>query len=332
MLEHISKILATEKLLDYLASGIGATAGPLFRPWQAYMEGRAKRISAQADADALALISQAQSDARQYLVAPGADVQGAVEITHENIMQRIEFQERKRLANIRSVVEGAAEELGDKEVPDHEPDHDWTARFFDCVQDVSSEHMQKLWAKVLSGEVESPGRTSLRTLETLRNMTKRDADLFGELAGFVIGGEFVFNDSHFVQRLGAMKPKCLLHLQDCGLVTIAPFLSWTGTFGGAERSFFFYQGGALLIEKEKGASEKLEIPIVSLTAAGKELFRMVQGSVQMAYLQDFATFLQNRGCQLYFVDEVVNLPKGGFNYTSCELIEPRPIQPGMPVQ
>ena len=29
------------------------------------------------------------------------------------------------------VREAAATELGDKEVPDHEPDPDWTARFFD---------------------------------------------------------------------------------------------------------------------------------------------------------------------------------------------------------
>ena len=332
MLEHVTKILATEKLLDYLASGIGATAGPIFRLWQAYMEGHAKRISARADADALAIIAQAQADARQYLVAPGADVQGAVEITHEHLKQVIEFQGLKRLANIASVVEHAAEDLGEEEVIDHEPDHDWTARFFDCVQDVSSEHMQKLWAKVLSGEVESPGRTSLRTLDTLRNMTKRDAELFNEFAGYVIGGEFVFNDDHFVQRLGAMKPKCLLHLQGCGLVIIAPFLQWTGTLRDAGRARLLYQGGALLIEKEKGASAKLEIPIVSLTAAGKELLQIVQGSVQKAYLQDFATFLQNRGCQLYLVDEVVNLPEGGFNYTSCELIEPRPIQPGMLVQ
>jgi hypothetical protein len=330
MVEVVIKIPAIEKLLDYTASGIGATAGPLLLPWRAYMEGKADHISARAYADVLPIITKAQDDARRSLVAPDAEVHGAVEITHEHLKQVIEFQGLKRLANIASVVEHAAEELGDKEVADHEPDHDWTARFFDCVQDVSSEHMQKLWAKVLSGEVESPGRTSLRTLETLRNMTKRDAELFDEFAGYVIGGEFVFNDEHFVQRLGAMKPECLLHLQDCGLVIISPFLRWTGTFGDAESALLIYQGGALLIEKAKDVSEKLEIPIVSLTAAGKELFRMVQGAVQMAYLQDFATFLQNRGCQLYLIDEVVDLPEGGFNYTSCELIEPRPIQPGMP--
>ena len=165
MVEIVLKVPAIEKLLDYLASGIGATAGPLLFPWRAYMQGKADRISARSYADTLPIIAQAQADARQYLDAPDTDVQGIVEITHEHIGQLIEFQGLKRLANTRLVVDHAAEELSDKEVPDIEPDHDWTARFFDCVQDVSSEHMQKLWAKVLSGEVESPGRTSLRTLE-----------------------------------------------------------------------------------------------------------------------------------------------------------------------
>ncbi len=35
--------------------------------------------------------------------------------------------------------------------------------------------LQKLWAEVLSGEVENPGRTSLRTLDILRNLTQEDA-------------------------------------------------------------------------------------------------------------------------------------------------------------
>ena len=65
------------------------------------------------------------------------------------------------------------------EVDDAEPDHDWTARFFDDVQDVLSEQLQELWAKVLKGEVERPGRTSLRTLDILKNFDARTAELFG---------------------------------------------------------------------------------------------------------------------------------------------------------
>ena len=331
MLEHVTKILAIEKLLDYLASGIGATAGPLFRPWQAYMEGHAKRISARADADALAIIAQAQAAARQYLVAPGADVQGAVEITHENIMQRIEFQERKRLANIRSVVESAAEDLRDKEVPDIEPDHDWTARFFDCVQDVSSEHMQKLWAKVLSGEVESPGRTSLRALDTLRNMTKRDAKLFEGTAGFVIGGDFIYYD--FVEgRHNAIGFDVLLHLQNCGLINAGPLLERTLSWKDKEELVLPYLAGALRITKGQNFLKEFGMPGALLTAAGKELFCVVQGTEQMAYLQKFSSFLHMKGCQLSFVQGVESLPDGSSRYANRTPIKPKPIQPGTPVR
>ena len=179
-------VKAVEKLLDYTASGVGAIAGPMLAPWKASREAKARlaaapidaevrRIEAESEAETSAIIAKAQSEARQYTIAPNAEVRGTVGITRDDVMQRIEFQERKRLTNVASVVEDAAEELGDKEVPDHEPDPDWTSRFFNEVQDVSSEDMQKIWAKILAGEVESPGRTSLRSLDILRNLTQQDA-------------------------------------------------------------------------------------------------------------------------------------------------------------
>lgn len=331
MVEIVLKVPAIEKLMDYLASGFAATAGPLLLPWRAYMEGHAKRISARAYADAMPIIARAQAEVRTNLVAPGVDEQAAVTITHENLTQLIESQGRKRLANIVSVVENAAEELGDKEVPDHEPDHDWTARFFDCVQDVSSEHMQRLWAKVLSGEVESPGRTSLRTLDTLRNMTKRDAELFEEIAGYAIDGTFIFYDSGHSPHFGAMKYGYFLHLQDCGLTNAGP-LQWTLDWQGREGVELSYKGGALLIDKGEGAPENLDIPGVLLTAAGQELIHIVQGKSNLAYLQDFSSFLHLRNCQLSHADDTVILPDGSYDYINRTLIEPRPIQPGMPTR
>ena len=117
------------------------------------------------------IIASAQADARSALVSPDAVLQGELTIP-DLVNQRIQFQEEKRQANIESVVRNAASELGDGEVQDHEVDHDWTSRFFNDVQDVSSEEMQKLWGRILAGEVERPGTTSIKTLGVLKNLDK----------------------------------------------------------------------------------------------------------------------------------------------------------------
>ncbi len=170
-------IKALEKLLDYTASGIGSVAGSMLAPWRARREAQAKQIAAKGDADVLLIQADAQAKAREILVSQDTDITGELDIA-KTVNQRIQFQERKRQINIASVVTQAASQLGDKEVANHEPDHDWTARFFNDVQDVSSEEMQGLWAKVLAGEVEQAGCTSIRTLGILKNLDQATANLF----------------------------------------------------------------------------------------------------------------------------------------------------------
>ena len=137
-------------------------------------------------------IANAQAEAKSVLVSESSDVQVELEIP-ELITQRIQYQEHKRQANIMSVVREAAEQLGDKEVDDYDVDHDWTAKFISEVQDVSSEDMQHLWAKVLAGEVEKPGSASIRTLQILRNMDADTANLFRRLCSLSL---FVFSEMH----------------------------------------------------------------------------------------------------------------------------------------
>ena len=173
------KVPGLEKLVKVSASGIGAVAGSMLAPWMANQHAKAKLIEAKGQADSLRIIAQAQADARQALTATNTTT-GTLEITREQITQRLEFQEHKRQQNIVSVVEQAAEDLGDEEVPDNEPDHDWTARLFEYVQDVSEEDIRRIWARILAGEVRSPGRVSLRTLSILRNMSRLEAELFTE--------------------------------------------------------------------------------------------------------------------------------------------------------
>ena len=179
------------KLADYAASGIGSVAGPMLASWKARREANAKLLAAKGEAEAqrilaegrahtMQIIAQAQADTRDILVSPEATLQGQLEFG-ATVTQRIQFQEEKRQSNIVSVIGQAAQELGDKEVHDHEVDHDWTAGFFSDVQDVSSEEMQQLWAKILAGEVERPGTTSLNTMSILKGLDRKTAILFRNL-------------------------------------------------------------------------------------------------------------------------------------------------------
>ena len=330
---------ALEKLMDYTASGVGAIAGLLLAPLRASREGKARltaakadaevrRIEAESDAQSLVIIADAQAKARQSFDTPIESERGMMEISRDNITQKIEFQERKRLANVRSVVTYAAEELQDKEVQDHAPDPDWTARLFDSVQDVSSEEMQRIWAKILSGEVESPGRTSLRTLDTLRNMTKRDAEMFRDVCDFVIrdvGHDFVFYDGKYPHSYDALRYDNLFHLQDCGLMNVGPLLINRFTWNDRSRRegiVFSYQDGFLKVMNEKGTEKELKIPSVFLTTAGRELSRIAECTLQSDYLRSFAGFLRSKKCQLSYATVIKESPGEQFRHADFTLIEP----------
>lgn len=318
---------AIEKLVDYTASGIGAIAGPILAPWKASREGKARVIAAKADAEvrsieaesgarSLQIIADAQTKARQAIAKPIDSERSMVEITRDDITQRIEFQERKRLANVRSVLQNAAIELDDKEVPDHEPDHDWTARFFESVQDISSEEMQRLWAKILSGEVQSPGDTSLRTLETLRNMSKIDAEIFSDACNFVFlplqeqGRGLIIRGDKYGKNFDPIRYAKLLHLQDCGLLLIEQTV-----YNIVSNTLFFqYQHLLLKVSKNKNTDSKVQIPVVTLTRAGTELYRIVQPKLCMDYLRYFAELIESKDCQLFSTQIINRYPDGRLEY------------------
>ena len=321
------KVPALEMLMKYTASGVGAVAGPILAPWKARKEAEARLIGAQVEVDSLRLIAEAQAEARRSLVAPDEAGRGTLEIGPDGIAQRIEFQEKKRQANIAAAVRDAAAELGDREVPEHEPDPDWTARFFDCVQDVSSEDMRKLWAKVLSGEVENLGRTSLRTLDILKNLTKKDAQVFRDLCDFAIG-EFIFYPNEHQTNRRFFAYQIALHLDTIGLINIGPFLQRVVNFEQDSNSFVTpYQNFILKISRNHGGN-KINVPAVILTLPGQELYRTMEHNFRMDYLESFSKFLHKESCELSYARIVNKLPDGSFLGFPFIPIEPEPEQPG----
>ena len=302
---------AIEKLVDYTASGIGSIASFFFSRMVARRDAEARVIAAEGEAEAqriltegratsMQIIAAAQAEARSKLISPQAALQGEVTIG-ELIEQRVQFQEEKRLANIGSVVAQAAQELGDREVQDHEVDHDWTARFFNDVQDVSSEDMQRLWAKVLAGEVERPGQFSLRTLDTLYNMSVGEAKLFTEACNYVAAERMIIytDDMHVMGN--NLHFGNILKLAELGLIIWSPDLTYIRHWNNPNRMTF--HKGHLSFQSLPGALSTTSWPIVRLTTVGRELFGLteLQDDIDMLYLKLLAMFLEQDKRKLSYV-------------------------------
>ena len=318
---------ALEKLVDYTASGIGAVAGSMLAPWRARQEAKAKLIGAQADADSQRLIAEAQADARRSLVAPDETGGGVLEIDTDGIRQRIEFQEKKRQANIASVVQEAAAELGDKEVPDHEPDPDWTARFFERVQDVSSENLQRIWTRILAGEVEDPGKTSLRTLSILENLSQRDAIEFSKemeyrISNFLLKG---FRDTMCGDDSGFV----LANLQEIGLINPSFSAQKIIRLGSRGQLWLEYNGFMLLVSGTPNtdlSDDLFEIDTIVLTKPGNEIANFCDSTPNIEYLSYFSRFLKERGCTLHHAPIIGRNRDGVAMYRpkTLRVIDPKP--------
>jgi hypothetical protein len=134
-----------------------------------------KAIVLKAEAEAKASVILAQANAETMEIAARA-------------AQRLANIEIRRQKNIESITAKAIKEL--PENPSKEPiSPDWVAKFYDDCQDVGESDMQRLWARLLAGEVAQPRTFSRRTMETLRTFSLEDAKVIA-----------LFNDCVFTER------------------------------------------------------------------------------------------------------------------------------------
>ena len=262
------------------------------------MGAKVRQVQAAKENSTSQLIAKAQNEAREYVSTSDVlEPDGGIE---SNIIRNaVKFQAKKRVMNVRAIAGHAAEELKDKEVLDHDPDPDWIARFFDGAQDVSSEELQKLWGKILAGEIKSPGQTSLRTLSILRNMTQQEAKNFSALMRFRISG-LIF-DEGLRMMLGDHSDLMsqMVHFSHIGLL---------GGHGESEnitlrrdgKFILEHHDHALMIEGLPGQQiwRDMVHKISILTRAGLELAKLCQHELDLLYISHFSEFLVKQNCKL----------------------------------
>ena len=164
---------AIEKLIDVVSKGIGT----IYKP-------RAIRKGAEAEAYKNEVLAKAQ--AKKTLIEGEAKID-----LLERAKERLVNQELHRQMNLEGIADKSIKYL-DQNVADQPVDEDWRIRFFNKAQDISSDEMQEIWAKILAGEVSHPGKVSLRTLEILSNISKTEATIFQVACSLATSKSFIW--------------------------------------------------------------------------------------------------------------------------------------------
>lgn len=206
---------------------------------------------------------------------------------------RANYQLLREQNNIESVVGKAYQELLDApEVPSDPVDEDWTTRFFNIVKEINTEEMQYIWSKILAGEIINPGSFSMRTLETIRNMSQHEATIFQRILPILLASD---ND-WFVLSEPDMHNKCsvtyddILTLDECGLMISNGTMSIT--MNVSEGSAIVHNKTYCIMPVEKKEQKReFTFGIYSLTRAGKELLEILSYEPSETYICEVAEFL-----------------------------------------
>lgn len=159
-----------------------------------------------------------------------------------------------------------------------EYDFDWFVRFFDAVGTISNENMQQLWARILNGEIRQQGSFSFRALETMRNMSQYEAEIFSNITSIILDGTILFSSlegiGQEINERHGLDNSVLRLLEECGVLNGLRMQNRLELDGG-ESGGFEHEGRLLLITNMSNETFVLDYTCYNLTRVGIELYPVV---------------------------------------------------------
>lgn len=253
------------RLIDKVSEAIGGIA----KPWQAKRMAKAETEAELIRAEGRLKISELERRGLERLVR----------------------EEGQKQENIERIVEAAAERLEADAKPE-ELDDDWIRHFFESCRLTSDSDMQKIWAKILSGQANTPGSFSRRTVNMLSSLDKIDANLFSELSSFVVDEGrtliAIYDLEAAALATRGINFKALTELESIGLIKLdhtAGFILQQNTTDLQ----VIYGPTIIQITLPVSANNKVDIGLVMLTESGRQLMKIVDPS----YDEDVLVYLES---------------------------------------
>lgn len=284
--------------------------GSLLTPWQTVREGRARNEVRRQE---LLMLAQAETDAndvragRKHLRSDGtlmltttpdlssALSEGRIEPTLGlpdviKVAATSSYVNEARIEiNAAKAVVFAEEQLANdpQSPPDRNVDDDWLFTWRDYAGRVSAEDLQRLWGSVLAGEIKSPGRYSIRTLEFLKTLSKSEAESISKLARYAIDGIIARGQKQYLSDIG-LSFGMLLKMQEIGVISGVEAVGLTTSYKSVTEDRFIkalLSNGKALIIEHADPIKILKLEVYLLTEIGSQILGLGSFEPELEYLR-----------------------------------------------
>lgn len=218
----------------------------------------------------------------------------------ERAAHRMFHQEVRRQNNLEAITAQAALALDDVEsVSENDVNEDWINNFANECQDIGDADMQKIWGKILAGEVASPGSYSRRSLSIVKLLSIEDIKLFESFWRFVwclLPGLFIaFNGltskNDFMTDRG-LPQGARMHLETLGLIKTSININIV-----PEKKYIFNYGSECYLGCNS-SNNKIAVFGEALTLAGTELSRMLDNVNDENYKHVVISYFISKGINM----------------------------------
>ena len=218
----------------------------------------------------------------------------------KRLMRHQGAKAQRKLFNLENILNLSLDYSLEQGKPD-DIDPDWFFSFIELAESIHSPSMQELWAKIFSVEISRPGTFSLRSLQTLKQLTQKDAKIFklavnmasrkkGDYGPCLIYGYYQkpgllsflrIQQQHQLNlaQYGLSYPD-ILALMDLGLIYSSEIES--GEWDTVSRTQWRCGNQTFHLAANRGG---LALNYYKFTATGSELSKLVSGVPNAAYLE-----------------------------------------------
>jgi hypothetical protein len=245
------------------------------------------------------------SNDRSLRIEPSLDYQLAYDVGRDRLIHDSVRQE----VNVAKAIIHAEETLRNDADPAPEEiiDEDWLYRWRDYTGEVSNDDLQKIWGRLLAGEVKAPGSYSLRCLDFLRNLSQAEAKLIEQLSSLVFMSA-VWRPDDTAYKL-PVSFKEILELQEIGIVSGAEAMGLTIQFfdDSPDHSQFWKAlicHDKCLIVNHVNKASRLSLKVYAVTKLGLQLMTLGQFKADNSYLEALGKHIISQGYEVSVADVV----------------------------